>query len=408
MPPITSCGWVLRRGRRLAPLAALAALAVVAACEPLPYEPVGDAWRWDGRSDGTSWDVPAAADDWPERAAAIRAEVRAVLEPFLPAAPDVALVAEERLAEGLLRQHLEFTTFDGERATAVLMRPDDDLPRPGLLLVHGHDASAEAMTTDVDTYVRSLGLELARAGFVTLSPDVRSFGAFLPGGRHHWRSDGYVAQVQRDGDVYLRLAVNDARVALRLLRELPGVDPGGIGVAGISLGSLVSLVAAAAEGDVDAVVLSGLFLPFDVLFEPGRHHSCQHLLALADVAPADELAATLLLGHVQVHWGAEDPYFRADGGDQALADLAERALWLGLGEHLDVRHTAGQGHAFHGPTQAAFFARALAPPQVGTAGTGLSGTGSAGRAALPQPLSPPDGAPAPNLRDEPPRGMIEP
>jgi len=392
-----------RRVRRVALptpiLPALLALLTAAACELQPLEPAGDAWTWDGRDDAAQWDVPPEADDWPARAAAIREEVREVLEPFLPAQPDPALVAEERLPEGLLRQHLEFTTFDGERATAILMRPDDELPRPGLLLVHGHDVGAEQMTTDTWTYVRSLGLELARAGFVTLSPDVRSFGAFQPGGLNHWRSDGYVAQVRREGDHYLRLAVNDARVALRLLRELPGVDSGRIGMAGISLGCLVTLVTAAAEGDVDAVVLSGLFLPFDVLFDPNRHHACQALDPLADVATADELAATLLLGDVQVHWGVDDPYFLEDGGGEAASDLAERALGLGLGEHLEIRHTAGQGHAFHPPTQAAFFARVLRPPDAVGPRTG---------SALPGPLQAPEGAAAANLRAERPRGMIVP
>jgi len=365
-PRTGPAGAGVRRGRpnRDSVVVVLSLLLSLAAGCDLGASGSVDIWEWHGRPDAAGWDVPPEVNEWPDRAAAIQEEVRVVLEPFAPSAPEPLVVAEEVVAGDLLRQQLEFTTFDGERATAVLMRPNDELVRPGLLLLHGHDVDAERMTTENDSYVRGLGLTLARAGFVTLSPDVRSFGSFRPFGMGHWRSDGYVAWVRGQGDVYLRLAVNDARVALRMLRETPGVDPGRIGMAGISLGCLITLVTAAAEGDVDAVVLSGLYLPFDELFAPKGHHECQRLHPLADVTTADELAATLLRGHVQVHWGSTDPFYEQDHGDDLFVALAERAVELCCDGRVELHVTEDAGHAFDPPVHAAFFERALGLPRA--------------------------------------------
>ena len=258
--------------------------------------------------------------------------------------------------DGRVRDEIRYTTFDGEDAYAVILRPTSDACqlRPGLLLMHPHDASSDDMTEPRENNTGALSLELAKDGFVTLTPDIRSFGRFRPGGMRHWGSGGYVEAVESRGETFIRLAINDARVALALLRNTPGVDPERIGMAGLSVGSFITLVTSVVETDVRATVLSNLFLPFEILFTE-KHHSCQHLHGLEELGAIHELAATILPRPLQVHWGEDDVFYAPHHGDEATADLEGLASELGYAEQLDVHVSPGLEHAFDPPAHAAFF-----------------------------------------------------
>lgn len=291
----------------------------------------------------------------------VRALVGAALEPYDPPDPELVVTASTRLpGEAIVREELAFRTFDGELAFAVLLRPDDCVVRPGLLLMHPHDADSSDMTEPRERYARGLALELARAGFVTLTPDIRSFGRFRPGGRRHWGSDGYARAVRVDGDVFVRLAVNDARVALDLLRELPGVDPRRLGMAGLSVGAFITLVTATVEPDLEAVAISGFLVPLDLVMS-SKHHYCQHLRPLLDIAASAELAATVFPRALQIHWGDEDTFYTEGGGREETERLLALADATGHAARLDVALSVGLGHAFDPALQEDFFRRALAP-----------------------------------------------
>jgi alpha-beta hydrolase superfamily lysophospholipase len=129
---------------------------------------------------------------------------------------------------------MERLTFysDGLRLVADLRRLAGEGARPAVVVCPGMSLTKEVW---VPTYAEAL----TAAGFVTLTPDWRGFGA-------------------SEGEPRQRLVpqhqVRDARAALDRLAELPGVDPDRLYVLGVSLGCSVAVAAMAADPRVRAGV----------------------------------------------------------------------------------------------------------------------------------------------------------
>ena len=241
---------------------------------------------------------------------------------------------------------LEVSATDGAGIPVQRLSPLGDEPRPGILLLHGHDLDGRWWTSPE---AGGLALRLVELGFEVLMPDLRSFGAFAA--RGHYGADGWPAALRAEGDHYVRVAANDARRVLALLREDPEVTE--LAVMGQSLGAWLALVVATVEPDVDTLISSGLFLPFDVLFSEA-HHDCQHMTALAGPGDAPAWVAELLgRARVQIHWGEQDPLYPLGGPEalDALRGLASEALEDG---RLEIRRTPGLGHALEPEAHLAF------------------------------------------------------
>lgn len=342
-------------GRVRRSLAGLLVIATLAGCGDVSEAfDGGDVWPEDAPTvEDVQTDV---ADDWAE---ATREAVREVLLPFEPPAADVVVLASSYVDDGaILREELEFTTFDGLRAFAVILRPVEEGTYPAILAMHPHDVTSDYMTWDSDKCGAGLSLALTRAGFVTMSPDIRSYGRFRPGGLPHWGSDGYANLVRQQGDVFARLAINDARVALGILREWDGVDPARMGMAGLSVGAFITQVTAVVEDDLGAVAISNFLVPFDKVFSD-KHHYCQNLSALHEIGEAYELLASVFPRVVQIHWGEDDVFINRDDGIGETGRLEARAAELGFTDSLEVFITPELGHCFDLDAQADFFRRRL-------------------------------------------------
>ncbi|MBK8011548.1 MAG: alpha/beta fold hydrolase [Deltaproteobacteria bacterium] len=293
------------------------------------------------------------ADEADERSARLLL-LRQLLEPTGPLDPEISISSSVITPAHLHEDTLRYRVGDGAMARALLLRPTTPGPHPAVLLIHGHDGRAEELTRVRDTYHRALGVHLAAAGFVVLAPDVRSFGAFKIEGQGH---NQYARNVRAAGDVYARLAINDARVAFHVLQGVEGVDPDRIGIAGLSLGGFVALVAAAAEPEIRAVVVSGLFLDWNTYFSP-QHHFCQHFVALLALGSSVALAADILPRPLQIHWGERDSFAGPGGGLRNTEALVELARERGL-PGLEVFVSKRSGHAFDPLAQLDFFQRHL-------------------------------------------------
>ena len=280
-------------------------------------------------------------------------DVREVLEPYaLPSAP--VEIVDMRMENEILHEELRITAPDGQKFRAFRLTPTN-ADGTAVLVIHGHSGSAELATYGESSYLRALGLRLAEAGFIVLAPDVRSFGAFIIDGMNH---STYANHVFEEGDVYVRLAINDARTALSVLEASPGVDPERMGVAGISLGGFISMMVAVSEPEkIRAATVSGIYLPFSKYFS-NAHHFCQHLLVLRDVASSTELAFSILPRALQIHWGEMDPFGFDEGFDHTskLENLAEE---FGLDDSLEIAVSPGLDHVFDPPVQVEFFDRRL-------------------------------------------------
>jgi dienelactone hydrolase len=123
---------------------------------------------------------------------------------------------------------------DGTKIGATIMLPPGDGPFPAAVVLHGGgDSSREEQPG-----YRFWGTWLARHGIVGLVYDKRGNGE--SGGS--WKTVGFE---HRAGDV---------AAAVRKLREFPAVDTGRVGLVGVSQGSWVADIVAAADARLGFVV----------------------------------------------------------------------------------------------------------------------------------------------------------
>lgn len=155
-------------------------------------------------------------------------------------APGPLVIGPELASNDVYTSHAATYASGGLTISGVLHEPKAAGPHPGVVIVHGF--------VDPATYVRGGELQreqdyLARAGYIVLYPDLRGLA-------------GSDAPPSGPPDLDMG-SVEDVVNAIGALRasNLPGLDPGRIGLLGHSLGGLLVLdVLVAKPGLVDAVV----------------------------------------------------------------------------------------------------------------------------------------------------------
>src|SRR5262245_34820238 len=123
---------------------------------------------------------------------------RRVMSELLKISPDAPEVVVEsigrRSEDGLIVEDLAWVSLDGQRVSALLIRPDDNRRLPAVVCLHGTGGSRESETTREygpgewttpgagKPHTRMLGWarELARRGFVTLSLTQRGLDRRAP------------------------------------------------------------------------------------------------------------------------------------------------------------------------------------------------------------------------------------
>jgi uncharacterized protein len=143
----------------------------------------------------------------------------------------------------------------GDRVPAIMNVPDGATkePAPAALLIHGLGSTKEQMAG-------SIGRSLVRRGIVTLAVDLPLHGARASEGTRASMNPLVVVE-------QWRLAIREAHDAILYLAERPEVDATRIGIAGYSLGAYLSLVVAAADPVIRAIVLAaGGDVPSDIPF----------------------------------------------------------------------------------------------------------------------------------------------
>lgn len=163
---------------------------------------------------------------------------------------------QESGGNDISRIKLSFQSDKAGRVTAWLLRRTQDLKskakRPAVLCLHQTvRAGKDEPVGLVGSANMHYALELARRGYVTLSPDYPSLG------EHQWDFKAHPEYVSGT-----MKAIHDNRRAVDLLQSLPDVDPERIGVIGHSLGGHSAMFTAAFEPRLKAIVSSCGFSSF--------------------------------------------------------------------------------------------------------------------------------------------------
>src|SRR6202158_1818221 len=171
--------------------------------------------------------------------------------------PPIRIARQVTLAGGVVRTLMTFEAADGTTIPAFLFRPRAARHAPAALVIPGHGRGiVESAGLTGKSYQHGIAFALARAGFISLSPELRGFGYL--GARLGTDHVELARRALRDGKFYYAIILYDLRLALALLLGDPDVDGKRIAVTGCSLGGDLAVTLGALDPRIGAVVAEGL------------------------------------------------------------------------------------------------------------------------------------------------------
>ncbi|MGP9846088.1 dienelactone hydrolase family protein [Brachybacterium sp. 107] len=250
---------------------------------------------------------------------------------------------------------VQVLTADGDEIPAFLLRPEPDVATgAAVVLVAGHGRGIDDLVAmdPADEYHDGLAHKLVRAGFTVLCLEMVSFGR-----RRFAQADGADAYEPAEntcgidaarhllhGQPVMGHRVADARAAVQALRQVPGVDPGRVAVAGGSGGGAVALLLAAVDPTVSAALVATYFCTFEASLCSIRHCPCNIVPGLLPDLEMADIAALIAPRPLVLEAGERDPIFPIAATRASFARLA--GVWEEHGAVPPELVVTDGGHAF--------------------------------------------------------------
>lgn len=215
----------------------------------------------------------SSKEDWQAWRQAANAKFAELLGDFpkpVDLAPEVIYSIEDR---GLIRERVIFDSEEHMSVPCVVLKPAD-MPNNGrgraILCSHGHgpygkepvagNATTPELADNIARHHYNYAEEMARRGFLTLSPDLRVFGERSDGGNPYPGRDKCNVHFIRGmilGIYTLTLNIWDMKCCIDYLQTRPEIDPARIGMMGLSQGGTMTTFTAAAEPRIVAADIIG-------------------------------------------------------------------------------------------------------------------------------------------------------
>ena len=336
--------------------------------EPIPDIPVQDTY---------AAGLPRPALAFPEETATVeergrwqaraRTRLRELLGVTLAGGvPGVVRVGGDRI-DGISRETLVLTMRDGLEVPAFLLIPESRRPAPGVLVIPGHSRGIVATAGYVGDYQHRNALELAKAGYLALTIEVRGFGYL-----EHMDSPpnsvdlaSHVGYSLIRGETALGLAVEDGVQGLNYLATRSDLAAGALGVVGFSSGGRTAILLAALEPRVRAVIASGCVSSHEMSYRYSRHDAYEAVPGVAAWLSMSDWLGLLAPTPLLVHWGELDnhpPSRSAAFNTSSLAVFeAARRIYAvgGDGARIERVVSPGLGHEFDNDAAREFLGRVL-------------------------------------------------
>ena len=224
------------------------------------------AFQGDTKSDWEAWRVKA------------RDRLLEVLGDFPKPVDLAAEVIYSVENDGLIRERVVFDSEEFMSVPCVVLKPVDmlsDGTAPAILCSHGHgpfgkepvagNATSEGLRANMARHNYNYAEQMARRGFVTISPDLRCFGERSDGPDPYPRRDRCNVHFVRGaimGIYTLTLNIWDMMRCIDYLESRPEVDPARIGMMGLSQGGTMTTFTAAVEPRIKAADIIGYLSPW--------------------------------------------------------------------------------------------------------------------------------------------------
>ena len=275
------------------------------------------------------------------------------------AAPDVKTSAPQDWHGECRRIEVRFEEAEyGLTIPATILEPPAaKRSGAGLICQHGHgpfgrlavigDRSSPEKVKEIAHYQYDFGLGLAQAGYVVLAMDLFNFGerrAEVPRPRESCDMVGLFLSAFGRNSVALQ--TREIRGAITVLSRWPGVDPGRLGMCGLSQGGRMTMFVSALDERIRAVVSSGAANTFrDRVALLKGLCGAQIVPGLALQADTPDIFASIAPRPLQLQWGSRDPVMDAAAGEAAIAHIQRCYAAAGARERLSVHRFEG-GHVF--------------------------------------------------------------
>lgn len=293
----------------------------------------------------------------------------------VPLNPEVIVEWRE---DGLIKQKIVFDVEDGLSAQAYIFRPENARgPLPAILACHGHGPFGKEavmgvrtlpnITANINEHNYDYGLQMAKAGFVTIAIDWRGFGIRDDRRKPNWHDvihgrdicNIHYIRASLLGMTVLGMDVHDGMCALDYLCQQSYVDPDRIGVMGLSFGGTMTTWMSLCDDRIkaaDIICYSDRFAHFamrDVNFcgsqiTPGLYELC-------DVPDLHGLIAPRPL---LVEIGVHDSCFMVDSAMSCFREVQKIYQAASVSDRLELDLFGGE-HAWGANKSVAFFRKWL-------------------------------------------------
>ena len=207
--------------------------------------------------------------------------------------------------DGVVKRRLSIKSLLDNQTIPILVLSSKTTPSDDrvdvVLVIHGHHESIDDVTS-MKSQMRGLGLRLARAGFVVVVPELRSFGEFRIDGKGH---NAYIRK-KPDGKFVGEVVADMVSVAEFVKQYYTNLHT--LNVVGHSLGGYIALHFSALDPDINRTVVSGMFFPYTCL-NSNYHHACQHFKQFEEAAEFSDVAGLIAPRKLMIHFGKEDKYY---------------------------------------------------------------------------------------------------